>query len=511
MGNTKNTGKSNQSANRFADGILNFLFMYIHIFKEGVRSRAWKKKENILLLLGFMMATSSIIYRDHHILVAKYFTFDLLHQSIVQLSTRIGLPLELGINGFLCILFGFFLIGVVPYKIKRKYQKGIDRLRLKSGLDEKPVVLNVKHIDENRTKLLIKSYGLGQERYQSKLDDLRASVGQKVESVVYVENDNTQVEIFLARRPLENLVKLSHVKEYLTRPYSFIVGKSLKGVITQSIVDLPHLMIGGTSGGGKSVALNNVLINLLDSSDNLQMYLVDLKGGLEIKAYEGLENVTLIKNIQNTTAVLKQLVDEMNRRYQYLEENEFKKIDPKRDKVNRIVIAIDECTDLLGTIPRNHKDYTYVQKAIQYCDELARKSRASGIHIILATQKIDKSSIPTRIQENMAGRLALRVKTMENSIRLTGNRLAYDLPAVPGRSIWSIDSDFHEVQIPFSSDEQIKENIEKLKVQLVDGTKKNFGFKLKTTSKTKELRKDTKSWDDIPVVDGTDEVTTGDE
>jgi DNA segregation ATPase FtsK/SpoIIIE-like protein len=142
--------------------------------------------------------------------------------------------------------------------------------------------------------------------------------------------------------------------------------------------------------------------------------------------------------------------------------------------MNRIVIAIDECTDLLGHVPRSHSDYTYISKAIEHCDALARKARACGIHIILATQKIDKSSIPTRIQENMSGRLAMRVKTMENSIRLLGNRKAYDLPAIAGRAIWSKDSDFTEVQIPFISDEEIVKKIEKIIENQSNGSRKNF-------------------------------------
>jgi DNA segregation ATPase FtsK/SpoIIIE-like protein len=180
----------------------------------------------------------------------------------------------------------------------------------------------------------------------------------------------------------------------------------------------------------------------------------------------------------------------MDRRYKYLEENNHKKINTKRDKFNRIVIAVDECTDLLGKVPRDHTDYSYIVKAIEYMDKLARKARAAGIHILLATQKIDKSSIPTRIQEMMGGRLALRVKTMENSIRLIGNRMAYDLPAVPGRAIWSVDSDFKEVQIPFISDDEINLRVKKIKVELENGTKKNFNNKLRAIKDEKKTKAD---------------------
>ncbi|MFT6633095.1 MAG: hypothetical protein ACJAS4_003064 [Bacteriovoracaceae bacterium] len=486
----KPTTKKRNLSDSFFDAVLECIFASYFIFCEAVKTDNWKKKENILLILSFFLATSAIIYRDHHLLIIKEFTFEIFHQAIDRFSTNFGLTAELVLNGIFTILLGFFLIGLGPYRIKRKYQKGIDRLRLKSGLEERPKVLDVQNLNENRTKLLVKSHGLGQDRYKTKLDDLRASVGQRVESVKYLEKNNSFIEIYLARRPLETLVKYDDVIGKLSRPYSFVVGKSLGGLVTQSIADdaMPHLMIGGTTGGGKSVTFNNVLLNLLESSDNLQMYLVDLKGGLEIKAYEGIENVELIKNIQDSTILLKKLVDEMEFRYKYLEENNHKKIDPKRDKMNRIVIAIDECTDLLGHVPRTHPDYSYISKAIEYCDALARKARACGIHIILATQKIDKSSIPTRIQENMSGRLAMRVKTMENSIRLLGNRKAYDLPAIAGRAIWSKDSDFTEVQIPFISDEEIVKKIGKIKENLGNGSRVNFKINLRKQKQKEDLR-----------------------
>ena len=483
---TKTTTKnSNKAADKLIDSIVDFISMFYEISKEALKSRALTKKENLVLFLSVLICMGMSIYKDHHLFILKSFSFEIFHQGIDNLSYNLGLTLEIIIATIGLFLLNLFFIGLKPFKIKRKYQKGIDRLSLKSGLNEKPKVLKVEDLSESRTKLLVKSEGLGQERYQSKLDDLRASVGQIVESIKYLEKDNTCVEIYLAKRPLEHLIKYEDAISRLRSQYSFVVGKSLGGIITQSMIDLPHLLIGGTSGGGKSNTLNNVLLNLLESSDNLQMYLVDLKGGLEIKAYEGLENVTLVRDVQESVMTLKTLVTEMDRRYKLLEKNGHKKIDPKRDKLNRIVIAIDECTDLLGKVPRNHSEYTYISQAIELCDKLARKSRAAGIHIILATQKIDKSSIPTRIQENMNGRIAVKTNTPENSMRLLGNNMASNLSDIAGRAIWSIGSTFTEVQIPFIDDPEIPKRITSLETAIENKEKSYFSF-LDTKTDAKE-------------------------
>ena len=162
--------------------------------------------------------------------------------------------------------------------------------------------------------------------------------------------------------------------------------------------------------------------------------------------------------------------------------------------MNRIIVSIDECTDILGKVPRTHHDHKYISEAIKHCDELSRKARASGIHIILATQKIDQSSIPTRIQENMNGRIAMKVKTPENSMRILGNNLASKLAAVQGRAIWSLGSDFTEVQVPFISDSEIEKRIKALEVAMTNEEKSFYPF---LDLKTKNKEEVVKSHDDL--------------
>lgn len=479
--NDKTKSKKGDSLDKFFDAVVKLTCISFDVFVEGWKTKKWKRTENLWLFITLAILLFNVVLKSYHIDFLKFFSFPLFYPLIDSLVSKIHVFWHLLATLLGLMLSFLFFFGLKNFKIKRKYQKGIDRLRFKSGLDEKPKVIKIRHLNENRTKLLLKSAGLGQDRYKGRLDDLRASVGQRVESVKYNDKDSTMVEVFLARKPLEKIINYADTAIKLKRPYSFVVGKSLSGFIQQSIEELPHLMIGGTSGGGKSHTLNNVLVNLLESSKDhhLQMYLIDLKGGLEIKDYENLPHVELIKTVEDATETLEKLVDEMERRYKHLEKNGHKKIDPKRDKMNRIIVAIDECTDLLGQVPRGHSDYNYIKKAIEHCDKLARKARASGIHLILATQKIDKTSIPTRIQENMQGRIAMRVKTMENSVRMLGNRRAYDLPAIPGRAIWSKDSDFHEVQIPFITDYEVKQRVQKVLEDMNSGTKMHFDTEIK--------------------------------
>jgi hypothetical protein len=496
------TSKKSQpkGGSKVFDAFINFVSIYYKIFKEAKKTGKCKKDENLLLLFVFIVFSTSLIIQDKHLSFIKWLDQDFFYPIVANLSGFIGIYGELTLNTIFWISLFFLFFGIKPFSIKQKYQKGIDRLSFRSGLDEKPKIFNIEHLNQNRTKLMVKSYGIGLDRYKSKLDDLRASVGQLVESVKYDEIDSSLVEIYLAKKPLTKLIKFSDAEQYANQAYHFVIGKSLQGIVTQNLTELPHLMIGGTSGGGKSHTLNNVLINLLKGSDNLEMHLIDLKNGLEIKAYENLPNVSLVKDAQGASIILKKLADEMNRRYEYLEKNSYKKLDPKRDKMNRIVVAIDECTDLLGKVDANHPDKSYIKKSIEHVDSLSRKARASGIHLILATQKIDKSSIPTRIQENMQGRIALKVGTMENSVRMLGNRKAYDIPAVKGRAIWSFGSGYTEVQVPFISDKETEDEILNIKSMFDNKSKKNFKLlkqesfkKSKANEKSKQIIEEPKN------------------
>ena len=336
----------------------------------------------------------------------------------------------------------------------------IDELDLKSGSGMRPKLLKIKEIDENRTMLKLKSVGVGEDRYKARMDDLRASVGQRIESVNYVGENNQQMEIYLAKKLLSSKVLFSDLICHAKTPYSFVVGKSMAGVVTASLETTPHFMVAGATDGGKSVTFKSILLGLLESSEKIQFYLMDFKL-TELNEFRALPNAVVINDFHEAQICLEKLVEEMERRYKLLASKGHNKIDPERDKLERIVIGIDECSDL-GRVKRNEPNYAVFEKIRKSLDDLARKARASGIHLFFATQKIDRASLDTRVQENIQGRIALRMDTFENSMRVLQNGSACALPAIPGRGIWKKGADYVEVQTPFHTEEELKERIKRL-------------------------------------------------
>ncbi|NOT78423.1 MAG: DNA translocase FtsK [Bacteriovoracaceae bacterium] len=461
MANAKSTSEnSKDNANRFFDGFIKIFFAFFKILKEGLKTKCYKRLENYALTGSVVLWACVMIYQNKHFKLVDYLPYD-MQLPAAKIISVIGDYRLMGLSTLSIIICSLLLAGFASYKLIQKYQKALDNINLKSGLGDNPKVVSVDK-DSNRTRILVKSIGIGEERYKSKLDDFRASLGQQVESVNYLDKDNRFLEISLAHHLLASNVNYSEINSNAKKPYSFVVGQSLKNAVTENLEDVPHYLIAGSTGGGKSVAFKSMLLGLLETSKRIQLYIFDFKQ-VEMNEFAVLPNVKVIKNEHEASILLEGFVKEMDKRYQKLEEIGEKKINPDRDKLPRIVVGIDECSDLLGKVKKDHPNYKAMERAKRCLNELSRKARASGIHLIFATQKVDMNSIDTQIQENLEGRLSFRMNTIENSVRVLQNNKSYYLPSIPGRAIWKKGANYTEVQCPFISDDELKKRIEVLK------------------------------------------------
>lgn len=455
------SAEANKKYDRYFDGLVEIILASFKIIKEGWKTKCYKKKENLVLTGSFIFLSWVMIYKKQHLKLVEFLP-NVMQLTIARFIDHVGNFWTMSFATIAISILAVMVAGLATYRLIKKYQLALDHLNLKSGLGHRPIVVNVDQRDETRTRILVKSTGLGEDRYKSKLDDLRASVGQKIESVDFLEGDNRFVEISLAHKLLESKVNYSDLISNAKKAYSFVVGKSLRNVMTENLEDVPHYLIAGSTGGGKSVAFKSMLLGLLETSNRIQLYIFDFKQ-VEMNEFSVLPNVKVIKNEHEASLLLEGFVKEMDERYKMLERKGEKKINPERDKIPRIVIGIDECSDLLGKVKKNDPNFEAIERAKRCLNELSRKARASGIHLIFATQKVDMNSIDTQIQENLEGRLSFRMNTIENSVRVLQNSMSYYLPSIAGRAIWKKGANYTEVQCPFISDEELVQRIEGLK------------------------------------------------
>ena len=343
---------------------------------------------------------------------------------------------------------------------------------LTTGLKEVPTLIYCNKPDKYREVLEFRAKGIGINRFKSKAQDIEAFFGKAVESIEH-GIDQSRVKVILTKHKLPDRVNYTDISKSHPLPEnSFYIGHSIEGIKTQDISELPHLLIAGATGGGKSVFFKQAMMGLLESTRSLQLYAVDLKGGLEMSDFSAAPNVKVVKDLGQAVALLSALNREMKHRFKYLEEKGYREIKPKRDKKDRIVLAVDEASVLFTALPRSSADYKNSQTARTLLDSLAKLSRAAAIHIVLATQKLDKQVLPTQVSENISGRMAFKANSVPGSTLVVYTRDAADLPEIKGRGIWLFGSNKFMVQAPYISEKEIKDSAKRIKAEFDAGPRK---------------------------------------
>ena len=235
-------------------------------------------------------------------------------------------------------------------------------------------------------------------------------------SAVGIEVPNNKVASVALRDVIE-----SPEFQKATGILNFAVGKEING--NMRVCDLqkmPHMLVAGSTGSGKSVCLNTMLISMLYkySPDDLKLILIDPKQ-VEFFMFNGLPHMLLknaITDPQKAINALKWAIQEMERRYSLMTNygvrnlGEYNKtsevVSGKVDKVPSIVIVIDEVADLMATCSKELEDYI---------SRLAAKARAAGIHIVLATQRPSVDVITGVIKTNLPSRIAFAVQNYQDS------------------------------------------------------------------------------------------------
>lgn len=329
-----------------------------------------------------------------------------------------------------------------------KQQKAIDQIKnglnpLKGNDPKKPYpkIIRIKKINLFKMKVLVEAPSHGLDDFKSNKERLESSFNQMIEKIERT-NKPRFYEIFLTTKHLPKRIKFEDVKDTTHKPCEFILGESQSGIITQDLRSLPHMLIAGATGLGKSNFFKQTLMSLLRNTNHLQMHLLDLKGGLEMNEFKGLPNVNIVTTMSGALATLEKIKEEMDARFRYLANQGHNNLIPKRDRKDRIIIAVDEASVLYMKRYAQNDEGKIVQRARQVTDEIAKLARAAGIHLILATQKVTKATIDTHIRENLSGRISFKANDMEASRTVLGNGMAKDLPDIPGRGIFHLGSKF---------------------------------------------------------------------
>lgn len=362
-------------------------------------------------------------------------------KEIAKNAAKIGEELGLGTGDKA-------LTKAVDKKITSKYKKppisllnpqsDIDRSGISKNLKEKARLLEeTMHNFNVDAKVVQVTQGPAVTRYE-----IQPNTGVKVSKIVGLSDDialNLRAKSIRMEAPIPgkaavgievenekiNMVTLREIidsKEFKEAPskIEFAVGKDIAGKpIVANLKDMPHLLIAGSTGSGKSVCINSIITSLLykASPDEVKLVLIDPKV-VELGNYNGIPHllIPVVTEPSKAAAALNWAVVEMTNRYKLFAEENVKDLasynskmmeDGKADLfMPQIVIIIDELADLMMAAPNQVED--------SIC-RLAQMARAAGMHLIVATQRPSVDIITGLIKANIPSRIAFAVSSQADS------------------------------------------------------------------------------------------------
>ena len=233
------------------------------------------------------------------------------------------------------------------------------------------------------------------------------------------------------------------------------LGKSISGIpITGDLASMPHLLIAGTTGSGKSVCINTIILSLLykHSPDKCKFILIDPKM-LELSTYEGIPHLLcpVITEAKKAASVLGWVVKEMESRYRLMTKEGVRNIDGYNAKHTHsmpyIVVIVDEMSDLMLVAGKEIENY--IQK-------LSQMARAAGIHIIMATQRPSVDVITGTIKANFPTRISFQVSSKIDSRTILGEQGAEQLLGKGDMLFMSAANRIVRIHAPLVSENEIE-------------------------------------------------------
>lgn len=218
--------------------------------------------------------------------------------------------------------------------------------------------------------------------------------------------------------------------EYLS-PESFVLvlGESLLGPVTVNLANIPHILLGGSTGSGKSVLLKLLLMQAIRKG--AEVCIADFKGGVDYPK-EWRQKCRMCFTEADLLYTLDQLAAVLEYRKERLADTGCKDLDAYNEATGenlpRLVFACDEVAELLDKTGRSKEDRERLGKIENRLATLARLGRAFGIHLILATQRPDANIIPGQIRNNMDFRVCGRAESVLSQIILDNSSAAEQIP-----------------------------------------------------------------------------------
>lgn len=389
--------------------------------KEGTRAIMQDKRKLAILLAYVAVALAVFILRttlfntpfDGYSLLAA--AYELLLSAAILLTSMLGL-------GLLIILLG------TP-ACAHNIRIGLKQAGITNHAGEAPILLRKTKSKINKlTEMVFVSEGIPLTKWKDNKQAVETALNMYIADIAAGDRANIIVMQAVEVGTLPD--KIIWKDSYLS-PDSFVLtlGESFLGPVTVNLAKVPHILLGGSTGSGKSVLLKLLLMQCL--LKNAVVCIADFKGGVDFppvwhkKCHMCFTEDSLLYHLEI-------LVDELNCRKKLFQGMGVPNIDSyneiESNPIRRMIFACDEVAELLDKTGLNKDEKAIISKIEACLSTIARQGRAFGIHLILATQRPDATIIPGQIRNNLDIRICGRADNVLSQIILDSTAAADHIP-----------------------------------------------------------------------------------
>ncbi|KAB2334247.1 FtsK/SpoIIIE domain-containing protein [Bacillus mesophilum] len=317
-----------------------------------------------------------------------------------------------------------------------------------------PKLLNKHDKNEYVSYLYTLPLGIPFEVFES----LKTAISDGLNKDIDLEFENGLLKIKVYKKKLPD--KWSYTDDLLTSGWEVPMGRNHDGVLYHDFDKYPHMLVGGVTRFGKTVFIKESFYSLLmNQMENVEFYILDLKGGMEFGKYIGIPQVKAVaSDIFESTEQLHGIIEELKSRQKYMRSKGYTNIVESPIK-KRTFIIVDEGAELSPDVI-NGKDQKACAKFCQAAlSEIARIGGALGYRLIFCTQYPTKEAVPMQVKMNIVARLSFIAAAQIASRVILDDVGAEDLPSIPGRAIYKIEKN-RTIQVPYIDDKYMFKQME---------------------------------------------------
>lgn len=332
----------------------------------------------------------------------------------------------------------YLLAGAATWLVLRTYPFGKRKARerfLCIGLKNHtgiPPELRCKRIDTDHPRITIWEFdgaSIPLDEWEKKRSAIETALDITIVKMAYTKG-KSHILLYAVSAESDLPEKIEWQDRNLSRKnFVLVLGEGYMGPVTVNLANIPHILLGGSTGSGKSVLLKLLLMQALHKG--AEVYIADFKGGVDFSPVWHVK-CRLLLNEEAVRYNLEQLVNSLEYRKSVFRTLGYPNIDAyneaETNKLPRLIFACDEAAEMLDKTGADSVRKKILAQIEIKLATLARQGRAFGIHLILATQRPDATIIPGQIRNNMDFRVCGRADSVLSQIILDNTSAADQIP-----------------------------------------------------------------------------------